>query len=376
MISKGWHASTGTSPVTSEGDNFFPRPSRNNLSGLPRASKKPPPSLLRYAAALRVHRHRLAAFPPANEIIHPGDNSGGDTMSRQKKKFDLYQTVTDQIIEAIEASQADGYSLPWHRAGVGIFMPTNATTGKAYRGINIVSLWASAEVNEFTTGEWATYKQWQSVGAQVRKGESSTVGVFYKKFVPKDDDVEETEDGEETRPRWFARAFRLFNADQVDGYQAEDLPEISEVERIKRAEAFTRRTGAKIQHGGGRAYYNRIEDRIQMPDEVRFKATETSSATEGYYSTLFHELTHWSGHEGRCGRDLNNRFGDEAYAMEELVAELGAAFLCAELDISPQPRDDHAGYIQHWMHVMKADKKAIFSAAARANEAAAYLSGQ
>jgi len=317
-----------------------------------------------------VHRHRPAAFPPANEIIHPADNSGGDTMSRQKKKFDLYQTVTDQIIEAIEASQADGYSLPWHRASVGIFMPTNATTGKAYQGINILSLWASAEVNEFTTGEWATYKQWQSVGAQVRKGESSTVGVFYKKFVPKDDDVEETEDGEEPRPRWFARAFRLFNADQVDGYQAEDLPETSEVERIERA---VDDSGATIHHGGGGAFCRQSSDTIQMPDEVRFKDTETSKATEGYYSTLFHELTHWTSHEDRCERDLDNRFGDEAYAMEELVAELGAAFLCAELEITPEPCEDHAGYIQHWMEVMKADKKAIFSAAARANEAASFL---
>ena len=296
-------------------------------------------------------------------------------MSRQENKFDLYQNITDQIIEAIETSQAEGYQLPWHRAGVGIFMPRNATTGSAYQGINILSLWASAEINRFTTGEWATYKQWQSVGAQVRKGEKSTVGVFYKKFVPKDDDVDDAEDGEEPRPRWFARAFRLFNADQVDGYQAEDLPETSEAERTERAERFVERTGAEIRHGGQRAFYQWASDRIQMPDEVRFRATKTSSATEGYYSTLFHELTHWSGHENRCGRDLNNRFGDSAYATEELVAELGAAFLCAEMEISPQPREDHAGYIQHWMEVMKADKKAIFTAAARANEAVSFLTG-
>jgi antirestriction protein ArdC len=298
-------------------------------------------------------------------------------MTKRKKKFDLYQTVTDQIIKAIETSQAKGVELPWHRAGASVFLPTNATTDKAYRGINILSLWASAEVNEFTTGEWATYKQWQSIGAQVRKGEKSTVGVFYKQIPPKEtDDVDEESDDTENRPRWIARAFRVFNADQVDGYDPEDLPATSQVGRIERADAFTRRTGAKIQHGGGRAYYDRLEDRIQMPDEVRFKATETSTATEGYYSTLFHELTHWSGHEDRCARDLNNRFGDEAYAMEELVAELGAAFLCAELEISPQPREDHAGYIQHWMEVMKADKKAVFSAAARANEAAAYLTSR
>jgi antirestriction protein ArdC len=204
-------------------------------------------------------------------------------MTTRKKKFDLYQTVTDQIIEAIETSQAEGFQLLWHRAGVGVFMPKNATTGKAYRGINILSFWASAEINRFTTGEWATYKQWQSIGAQVRKGEKSTVGVFYKQFVPKGDDVDDEEDGEEPRPRWFAKAFRVFNGDQVDGYQADDLPETSEVERIERAEDFVSRTGAEIEHGGGRAFYQMALDRIRMPDEVRFRATETSSATEGYY---------------------------------------------------------------------------------------------
>jgi antirestriction protein ArdC len=162
----------------------------------------------------------------------------------------------------------------------------------------------------------------------------------------------------------------------VDGYQPEDLPETSLVERVSQADELVQSTGADIRHGGGRAYYRLSTDHIQMPDEERFKNTETSTATEGYYSTLFHELTHWTGREDRCERDLNNRFGDDAYAMEELVAELGAAFLCAELEISPQPREDHAGYIQHWMKVMKADKKAIFTAAARANEALDFLAFQ
>lgn len=295
-------------------------------------------------------------------------------MTQQQNTFDLYQTVTDQIIEAIETSQAEGYQLPWHRAGSNIFMPTNAKTGSAYQGINILCLWASAEIRRYSSGTWATYKQWQDMGAQVRKGEASTVGVFYKQFIPNTDDVED-EDGVEPEPRWFAKSFRVFNADQVDGYTPDELPETSPVERIERAERFVKATGAEIHHGGGRAFYRQSSDTIQMPDEVRFRDSETRSATEGYYSTLFHELTHWTGPENRCNRDLDNRFGDESYAMEELVAELGAAFLCAELEITPEPREDHAGYIQHWMEVMKADKKAIFSAAARANEAASFLTG-
>jgi antirestriction protein ArdC len=301
-------------------------------------------------------------------------------MSR-RTSFDLYQSVTDQVIEVIESSQAEGYELPWHRAGADVFRPRNAVTGEPYHGINVVSFWAAAEFSRFTSGTWATYKQWQQVGAQVRKGESSTVGVFFKQYQPKAEEAgegeksEETEGESESRPRWFARAFRVFNADQVEGYEAEELPEESLVERVGRADRFARATGAEIRHGGGRAFYSPRADAIQMPDEVRFRDTGSSTATEGYYSTLFHELTHWTGPESRCDRDLTGRFGDASYAMEELVAELGAAFLCAELAISPQPRPDHAGYIAHWMEVMKADKRAIFTAAARANEAAGFLRG-
>lgn len=343
---------------------FFPglRPSSRN--------KKAP--LCRSSAPLRppVHPAFSATGSLANESTQPAKQTEA-IMTNRRKKFDLYQSVTDQIIEAIETSQAAGFQLPWHRAGASVFMPKNAVTGNAYRGINVVSLWASSEVNRFTTGTWATYKQWQSIGAQVRKGEKSTLGAYYDRFIPKD--AEDSDDDQEPEPVWFAKAFRVFNADQVDGYQPEDLPETSLVERVSQADKLVQSTGADIRHGGGRAYYRLSTDRIQMPDEERFKDTETSTATEGYYSTLFHELTHWTGREDRCERDLNNRFGDDAYAMEELVAELGAAFLCAELEISPQPREDHAGYIQHWMEVMKADKKAIFAASARANEATAYL---
>jgi len=344
-----------------------------------------------------IHITPKRAFPmKTNEASKKRSSS---KRSSGKNGFNLYKSVTDQIIELIETSQASGRELPWHRAGADIFLPVNATTGSRYQGINVVSLWASAEINRFTTGTWATYKQWQSIGAQVRKGESSTLGVFYKKYVPnrnartgaadgQNDGFEERDDknssrdnsgdgdpGEKPQPRWFARAFRVFNADQVDGYEPEELPEESLVERIARAEAFVEATSATIGHGGGRAYYNPSGDFIQMPGEVRFRDTETSTATESYYATLFHELTHWSGHKGRCDRDLTGRFGDASYAMEELVAELGAAFLCAELGISSQPREDHAGYIAHWLEVMREDAAAVFTAAAKASEAARYLSG-
>lgn len=305
-------------------------------------------------------------------------------------KFDLYQTVTDQIVQAIEESRASGIDLPWYRGG-GTSLPINAVTGQAYRGVNVLSFWAAAEIRGFATGHWATYKQWQSIGAQVRKGETSTVGVFYKKIVPTRRNHDETrvvtgdgttsqrataaENGGDPRPFLFAKSFRVFNADQVDGYEADDVPGACLVARIERAERLVDASGASVCHGGARAFYDRVQDRIRMPDPERFRDTGTSTATEGYYGVLFHEMTHWTGHGRRLDRDLNGRFGDAAYAMEELVAELGSAYLAAALQLTPQPRPDHAGYIATWLRALKSDSRGVFTAAARASEAADFIVG-
>ena len=143
--------------------------------------------------------------------------------------------------------------------------------------------------------------------------------------------------------------------------------------RSRQAEAFVAATGAAISHGGGRAFYRPSTDSIQLPPREAFTGTATSTPAEAYYSTLCHELTHWTSAETRCNRQLGKRFGDQAYAMEELVAELGAAFLCADLGITDEPRADHAQYLATWLSVLKADKKAIFTAASKASEAAAFL---
>src|SRR5690606_34161065 len=143
------------------------------------------------------------------------------------------------------------------------------------------------------------------------------------------------------------------------GYDRSPVPvPINTAKPIEQAEAFVAASKAQVRHGGGRAYYNPNQDFIQMPERERFLGTETSTPTEAYYGTLLHELTHWTGHKKRCEREFGKRFGDEAYAMEELVAELGSAFLCADIGISPQPRPDHAAYVDHWLKVLKADKKA------------------
>ena len=245
-------------------------------------------------------------------------------------------------------------------------MPLNVSSGKPYHGVNVLMLWAAAESQGFNAGTWGTYRQWQDIEAQVRKGEKSTSIVFFKELPARPEDEEEEK-------RFVARSFRVFNADQVDGYQPALPPAEDLTQRLAGVEAFVASTGAKIRHGGGRAFFSPSQDLIQMPDRARFTGTATSTPTEGYYSTLLHELTHWSGHESRLARDLSGRFGKEAYAMEELVAELGAAFLCAEQHITPQPRPDHAAYLANWLQVLKGDKRAIFSAAAKASQASTYL---
>jgi antirestriction protein ArdC len=142
---------------------------------------------------------------------------------------------------------------------------------------------------------------------------------------------------------------------------------------LEQAEAFVAATGASISHGGGRAFYRPATDSIQLPPREAFVGSPTSTPAEAYYSTLLHELTHWTSAPSRCNRELGKRFGDDAYAIEELVAELGTAFLCADLGITDEPRADHAQYLAAWLSILKADKKAIFTAASKASEAAAFL---
>lgn len=289
------------------------------------------------------------------------------------ERLDIHQHITDQIVAAMEAGAGD-WQMPWHRSGHAITRPKNIASGKAYRGINVLSLWVAAEAKDYAHGLWGTYKQWQDQGAQVRKGEKSTVIVFYEELErPREDDPAETE------TVLFARASRVFNAEQVEGFvppAGEEAPREDRITPVAAAESLVAATGARIAIGGERAFYRPADDRIQMPDRERFTGTETLSPTDGWYGTLLHELTHWSGAPHRLDRDLSGRFGDQAYAMEELVAELGAAFLCAELGLAAMPRPDHAAYLANWLTVLKADKKAIFTAASAASRAADFLTKQ
>ena len=283
-------------------------------------------------------------------------------------RVDVYTRVTNKIIEAIEAGSENGrWEMPWY-VPEGMGYPVNAVTGDTYRGVNILALWVESELRGYTDANWATYKQWQSVGKQVRKGEKAAIGVVWKPWEPKDGQ-EQPPEGEEgaNHTRMFGRAFCLFNASQIEGYEPPAAPDIPEIPRIETAEMFFASLEADIRHGGAKAFYRPSGDYIQMPPFPAFRDPVA------YYATLAHEATHWTGSASRLDRDLKGRFGDESYAAEELVAELGAAFLSASLGLTPEPRPDHAMYVQSWLKVLKNDTRAIFTASSLAQKAADYM---
>ncbi|CAO4170761.1 DUF1738 domain-containing protein [Methylorubrum aminovorans] len=272
-------------------------------------------------------------------------------------QFDIHTAVTNAIIQTLEAGEAGQWHCPWHRKGGSL--PVNAKTGRAYRGINTLMLWCEAQSRGFSDSRWATYKQWQEMGAQVKRGERSSLIVFFKELC---------EDEEDGRRRVVARASYGFNASQVEGVPeaGEPLP-ASEWLLPEVFDGFVERTGAEVLHGGDAAFYQPSQDRIVMPPRDRFPTAH------GYASTMLHELTHWSGHKSRLDRDLTGRFRTQAYAAEELVAELGAAFLAAELGLEAEPHPTHASYIGSWLKLLRSDPKAIFTAASAASRAAGYL---
>lgn len=285
----------------------------------------------------------------------------------ETKNLDVYSRITTQIIEAIEAG-AVSYQMPWHITDAEAFSPINAVSKKPYRGVNVLALWLHAAVRKYSRGLWATYKQWHELGAQVRKGEKSALIVFWKSSERENEGEETAQEREQGRGRPFiAKGYAVFNVAQVDGFVPPKVPELPQSERDEEAERFFSALGADIRHGGFKAYYDHEEDFIQMP---RFEAFRESY---GYYSTLAHEATHWTGAKSRLNRDIRNRFGSGAYAAEELIAELGSAFVCSNLKMSNKPRTNHAPYIASWLELLRKDKRAIFTAASKAQQAVDWM---
>lgn len=293
-------------------------------------------------------------------------------MTRQNsERTDVYTRVTQKIIADLE-NGVRTWLKPWnaeHIAGR-ISRPLRAN-GTPYKGINVIMLWASAVEQGFGCPSWMTYRQAQAINAQVRKGAHGTLVVYADRIKRTDVDEETGEASEREIP--FIKGYTVFNCEQIDGLPPHYLapaaaPALSPLQRIERAEAFFAATNADIRHGGNHAYYAIHPDYVQLPP------FETFRDTESHYATLAHEITHWTRHPSRLDRDLGRkRYGDEGYAREELVAELGAAFLAADLGLYLEPRADHAGYIASWIEVLKEDKCAIFQAAAHAQRAADFL---
>jgi antirestriction protein ArdC len=297
----------------------------------------------------------------------------------QEPRQSIYETITAKILAAIEANPGDPI-MPWQRGGARPVLPTNAVTGQDYRGVNILSLWVTALERGYGSGEWATLRQWNEKGACVRKGEKASPIVFYKEFdvTPEDgggDGDNGNDMGNDTGRRRVARGYWVFAAEQVEGYAPATALPPNPIARIAAAQAYVAGAGARVIVGGAQACYRPSTDTIHMPDEARFFDTDGRTRAEAFHAVEFHELVHWAGARPRLDRQLGKRFGDDRYAAEEIIAETGSAFLCARVGIAPEPHPDHARYIHHWLSVMKGDSRAIFAAAAKAQEAVSYLDG-
>ncbi|WP_346296423.1 ssDNA-binding domain-containing protein [Rhodopseudomonas sp. P1] len=285
---------------------------------------------------------------------------------------DLYQNITDQIIHQLEQGTRP-WLKPWsvqHAAGR-ITRPLRAN-GIPYQGVNVLMLWMAALERDFCAPVWMTFKQAIDLGGHVRKGEKGNLVVYADRIRRTETDPATGEESSTEIP--FLKGYTVFNVEQVDGlpdhFYAKPTPRADVVQRTERAEAFFAATGAETHHGGNRACYVISQDRIDLPPFEAFRDPES------YYATRAHETIHWTRHESRLNREFGRkRWGDEGYAMEELVAELGSAFLSADLELTPEVREDHAAYIGNWLEVLKRDKRAIFTAASHAQRATDFLHG-
>lgn len=292
------------------------------------------------------------------------------TEPKATSRQDVYTRITAQIVADLEKGVRP-WVKPWnaeHAAGR-ITRPLRHN-GQPYSGINILSLWMAATVRNFAAPIWMTFRQALELNAHVRKGEKGSLVVYANSITRTEYDEKSGEDVEREIP--FMRGYTVFNVEQIDGlpefFYAKAAPTLDPIARIDYAEKFLHATGAAINHGGNGAYYGISSDAIQMPPFESFRDADS------YYATLAHELCHWTGAKKRLDRDFGgHRFGSNAYAQEELVAELGAAFLCADLELALDVREDHAAYIANWLQVLKNDSRAIFTAAAHAQRAADFL---
>lgn len=280
----------------------------------------------------------------------------------------LYQEITDKIIAELEGGCVP-WVQPWGRAGgtAAVGLPRNASTGRAYSGVNILILWGAVIERSYRSQAWLTFNQARELGGMVRRGERGTTVVYAGRFTPEQERERAARDGDAPGAVPFLKRFTLFNVEQCDGLPP-DLgvtPPPPENLILPHAEALIRATGADLRIGSARAYYDVGRDLIQVPPPQAYHHPID------WHRTAFHEVGHWSGAAHRLGRDLTGRMGSSKYAKEELVAEMTAAFVCASLGIVPTVR--HADYLGSWLEVLREDNRAIVRAASAASKAAEFI---
>ncbi|MDI4655865.1 ArdC family protein [Xanthobacter autotrophicus] len=296
-------------------------------------------------------------------------------MSRKEigERGDIYARITERIVADLEKGVRP-WIQPWSAANAtGRITRPLCHTGEPYSGMNVLLLWSEAMARGFASPTWMTFKQANELGGHVRKGESGSIVIYASRFTKTETDAH---GGEVERDIPFLKSYSVFNVDQIEGLPANFYlpppPVLDPMARIEHADWFFAHTGAVIRHGGSAAFYSPSTDHIQMP------LFETFRDAASYVAVLSHESVHWTADPRRVGRDLSRYAKDRSErAREELVAEIGSAFLCADLGIVPElePRPDHATYLGSWLTVLANDKRAIFSAAAHAQRAVTFLHG-
>ena len=275
------------------------------------------------------------------------------------KKVSIHEKIANQVIEAMKTSGNDWirpWAVPSHQ------QPTSVVTDKEYTGINWLILGLAKFDQNFTTGKWATYRGWQKLGAQVKKG-SKGHQIIYFNTVKVDD-----QNSEESRTIPYAKPYTVFNADQVEGYDFSEIDAMFHDMPDTVADDLANKIGVKIVNDNKtQAHYIPSKDTINMPMQSQFEDLES------YAATLLHEIVHWTSHKDRCDRNIKNKHGTKDYAFEELIAELGSAMLCGSLNISVRPREEHAKYLNIWIAKLSENPKAIFSASAKAQKAVNFI---
>ncbi|SUQ57185.1 DNA primase TraC [Raoultella terrigena] len=291
--------------------------------------------------------------------VSPLEQSGSSKTKFSQTRTDIYHTVTKNIIAALEAG-VKPWSCPWQRVLGMSGLPSNFATDIAYSGMNIMLLWCSASEQGFSDSRWMTYKQAQAAGGQVHKGDRGTTAIFYTTF-------EKENDAGEVEQIPMLKTFTVFNVQQIDGLPltAEIVSPEAIFDPLPQAENLFSKTGANIIEKGQNAFFSPSTDEVWLPERYLF------SDAVNFYATALHELVHWSGGKKRLNREMKGKFGSADYAFEELIAELGSAFLMADLGIVGEVQ--HESYIASWLKALKNDKRYIFKAASAASKAHRYL---